>query len=68
MALDKQEETVRESRYFTALKAYKHGARGRKSRSLSSKPQRPAVPGAGVGAGSRGAGSGSRELGDGARA
>lgn len=46
MALDKQEETVRESRYFTALKAYKHGARGRKSRSLSSKPERPAAPGA----------------------
>jgi hypothetical protein len=38
MALDKQEETVRESRYFTALKAYKHGARGRKSRCLWSKP------------------------------
>lgn len=36
MVLDKQEETVRESRYFTALKAYKHGAPGRKSRSLSS--------------------------------
>lgn len=29
MALDKQEETVRESRYFTALKAYKHGAPGK---------------------------------------
>ena len=53
MALDKQEETVRESRYFTALKAYKHGARGRKSRSLSSKPERPAAPGAGAGAGGR---------------
>lgn len=44
MALGKQEETVRESRYFTALKAYKHGARGRKSRSLSSKPERRAAP------------------------
>uniref|UniRef100_A0A2K5VQQ4 Nuclear factor of activated T cells 2 n=1 Tax=Macaca fascicularis TaxID=9541 RepID=A0A2K5VQQ4_MACFA len=44
MALDKQEETVRESRYFTALKAYKHGARGRKSRCLWSKPDRGAAP------------------------
>lgn len=63
MALDKQEETVRESRYFTALKAYKHGARGRKSRSLSSKPERPAAPGAGAGAGNRepGARAGNRE-------
>lgn len=35
---------MRESRYFTALKAYKHGARGRKSRCLWSKPERGAVP------------------------
>lgn len=42
MALSKQEETVRESRYFTALKAYKHGARGRKSRCLWSKRPRSA--------------------------
>lgn len=42
MALSKQEETVRESRYFTALKAYKHGARGRKSRCRWSKRPRSA--------------------------
>lgn len=33
---------MRESRYFTALKAYKHGARGRKSRCLWSKRPRSA--------------------------
>lgn len=43
MALGKQEETVRESRYFTALKAYKHGARGEVAL-LSSKPERRAAP------------------------
>lgn len=79
MALSKQEETVRESRYFTALKAYKHGARGRKSRCCWSKRPRSArepgvpepEPGSGstesrsqsTGAGARGARAPERSLG-----
>ncbi|CAK6447327.1 unnamed protein product [Pipistrellus nathusii] len=67
MALGKQEETVRESRYFTALKAYKHGAPGRKSRSLSSKPSAEPRRLQRAGSRSREPGAGSREPGAGSR-
>lgn len=56
---------MRESRYFTALKAYKHGAPGRKSRSLSSKPSAEPRRLQRAGSRSREPGAGSREPGAG---